>query len=708
MPKQPVDYVNPFLCTLEDHGHCHPAAAFPFGMVQLGPDTWPSSITGDGDWAHSGYNYADGAVRGFSHVRIFGSGGTEVSDRAWFISMLPWIGEPELRPEKLFVKMDKGTEKASPGSYEVHLDGHDVHAELTVSPHCGFHRYTFPAAVDARILLDLHNAVGRSMLRVVSPSEVEGFYERRGTQYFTARFSRACGAFSTWDEDGTARDRPEREGKLVGAALEYGTRAGDAVLVKVGISTISMEQARLNLEAEIPAWDFEGTRKAARRAWETVLGSIEPEGDEEFKEIFHTSVFRSCLLPVTTTDANGKYRGTDGGVHVAEDHVHYDCYAFWDTFRTRDPLLSLAAPAVFRDVARSLVDMYEQGMRTRPFPSVRFEHMLTMVLDAYAKGLGGFDAEKAYAGMRREALEQLPEDLEAVGYKPGRPDQTLEYSYDDWCVAQMARALGKEEDYRKFSARARFYRNTWDARIGFFRARGADGRWMDFPDPTVIDEKHVYEGSMWQWRWFVPHDPAGLAELCGGREAAVEQLDLFFSHDLYNQGNQPDLLAPFLFNPLGAPWLTQKWVRRILAEPMVQRYGTHAWLKKPWNRRIFTAGPDCYLDEMDDDCGCMAAWFAFASMGLFPLAPGDPVYQLTSPLFDKITFRLDPAVYPGGSFTVVSRNLTPDSFYIQSATLNGAPYNRSHIRHADIVRGGTLVFEMGKAANRSWGVEAGG
>lgn len=702
MSKKPVDHVNPFLCTLGDHGHCHPGAAVPFGMVQLGPDTWPSSLTGDGDWAHSGYNYADEAVRGFSHIRIFGSGGTKVVDRAWFISLLPRIGTPEIGRETLFEPIDKKTEKAAPGSYEVRMSRSGIHAELTVTRHCGFHRYAFPAADDAHVLIDLRNAPGESWLKAVSPSEIEGSYDRRGIQYFVARFDKPARAVSTWNGDRIERERAEQRGKSVGAVLEYATRAGEVIHVKVGISTVSAAQARVNLDAEIPAWDFEGTREAARRAWEDVADRIELEGDAEFQEIFHSALYHSCLLPCDVTDANGRYRGTDGQVHDAGDHVHYDSYAFWDTFRTRDPLLSLVQPAVFRDIAKSLVAMYEQGMEHHPFPTVRHEHMLTVVLDAYEKGFRDFDAEKAYAGMRREALAQMPESLEAVGWKPGRPDQTLEYAYDDWCVARMAEALGKGDDRRKFSARAKFYRNTWDASIGFFRARAADGTWLDFPDPTVIDEKHVYEGSMWQWRWFVPHDAAGLAELCGGRQRCIEQLDSFFANDLYNQGNQPDLLAPFLFNPLGAPWLAQKWVHRILAEPMVQRYGTHAWLKQPWNKRIFTAKPDGYLLEMDDDCGCMAAWFVLASMGLFPLTPGDPVYQLVPPLFEKVTLRPDPDIR-GGSFTIVARNLSPRNFYIQSALLNGAPYDRPWIAHADVVRGGTLVYQMGAEPNKSWG-----
>jgi len=305
--------------------------------------------------------------------------------------------------------------------------------------------------------------------------------------------------------------------------------------------------------------------------------------------------------------------------------------------------------------------------------------------------------------MRQEALAQLPEELAKIGYKPKRPDQTLEYAYDDWCVAQMAKALGKEVDFQKFMKRAVFYHNIWDAQLGFFRSRAADGSWLEFPDPTVIDETYVYEATMWQWRWFVLHDIPGLIKLCGGREGFVEQLDNFFSNDLYNQGNQPDLQAPFLFNYAGAPWLTQKWVHKILAEPMVQKYGTHDFLPEPSAGRIFTNQPKGYLLEMDDDCGCMAAWYVLAAIGLFQVTPGLPVYQIVSPLFEKVTLKLDERFYPGSTFTIKANNLSDKNIYIQSAHLNGNEYNKPWIWHQDIVNGGTMVYEMGPVPNKSWG-----
>jgi len=252
--------------------------------------------------------------------------------------------------------------------------------------------------------------------------------------------------------------------------------------------------------------------------------------------------------------------------------------------------------------------------------------------------------------------------------------------------------------------RAGFYPNTWDASIGFLRARSADGTWLDFPEsPTINREKYMYEGSPWQWRWFVPHDVPGMIEMMGGKEKFVADLEYFFSNHLYQAANQPDIHAPFLFNYAGAAWLTQKWVRSLLTEPMTHLYGSHEFYSQPINDRVFKASPNGYLLEMDDDYGCMAAYFAMSAMGLYQVCPGLPVYQLTAPIFDRVAIQLDPEFYPGKKFTIRANNLSRTNIYVQSATLNGQPYDKSSITHAEIVRGGELVFEMGPQPNKNWG-----
>jgi predicted alpha-1,2-mannosidase len=331
--------------------------------------------------------------------------------------------------------------------------------------------------------------------------------------------------------------------------------------------------------------------------------------------------------------------------------------------------------------------------------------MLTVVLDTYVKGLMNSDMETAYRGMRKEIMVQMPDKFEAIGYIPARPDQTCELSYDNWCVAQMAQLLNKKDDFLKFIKRASFYRNTWDNDLGFFRARAASGEWLDFPEnPNINREKYSYEGTPWQWRWFVPHDVPDLIDLIGGRNKFIADLDYFFTNDLYQAGNQPDIHAPFLFNYAAAPWLTQKWVSKILTQPMTQLYGTHDFFEEPIHDRIYKATPDGYLREMDDDYGCMAAWYVMSAVGLYQVCLGKPIYQLSGPIFEKVSINLDTRYYPGREFIIEARDMSQDNIYIQSAVLNGNSYNNSWISHSDIVKGGELIFRMGPQPNKTWGI----
>jgi len=726
--KKYIDYVDPFICTLGDHGHLFPGAVVPFGMVKLSPDTYPSSLTGDGDWAHSGYNYADTQIRGFSHLRIGSSGGTSIYDRAWHISVLPVIGKVEIDPEKLATTIDKNSEQASPGLYQVHLSDFNIHAALTVDKHSGFHKYIFPKSQEAHIVFDMgsKDRIKESSIKIISSDEIVGSISCRGNIHFCAKFSKPFQSFSTWEKE-IYPGQKEIKGKKVGAVLDFQTDDNEIIYLKVGVSAISIDQARKNLDKEIPCWDFNSTVQRAQNSWENALSNILVEGDEEYKTIFYTSLYHSLLQPSITTDVNGKYQGYDTKVHNADGYTHYDNYAFWDSYRTKYPLLSLTAPKVMKDIVLSILDIYEQSSEYWtytnnehkphvggfsctgpsgyiPFLNCRNEHMLTAVVDAYAKDILNTKQQMAYKGARKEIMVQMPDKYEKIGYIPARPDQTCEYAYDNWCVAEMAKLENNPEDYSKFMKRASLYKNTWDSSIGFFRARKANGKWLDFPEsPTENREKYMYEGTPWQWRWFVPHDVQGLIDLIDGREKFVADLDYFFKNDLYQAGNQPDLHAPFLFNYAGAPWLTQKWVRKILTEPFTQLYGTHELFEKPIHDRIFKTTPDGYLLEMDDDYGSMAAWYVLSAMGLFQVCPGQPIYQLTAPIFDRVTVKLDKAIYAGEKFIIEAKNLSSKNIYIQSATLNNVPYEKPWISHREIVSGGKLVFEMGTEPNRDWG-----
>lgn len=700
----PVDFVNPFICTEGDHGQLYPGATCPFGAVKLSPDTYPHGFKGH---AHAGYDFADVRILGFSHVRV---GGMGCNGEGGNVLFLPVIGDVSFQPEKYHQGIIKSTEKAEPGYYAVQFEN-QIQAELTVTEHAGLHRYQFPAAKEAHILIDLGRTFTKmadARLEIVASNAVQGKLtathncsrQDTYTLYFWATFSKPFHSVTT----PTGADEKIQTGKNSAVLLNFETDSDEVIFAKVGISAISADQARQDCEFEIPDWDFEKVRTASREKWAHLLNRVEVEGDAEYKNIFYTALYHSYTMPMNSTSpVTRQYRGTDNQLHKAKDYTHYDCYSMWDTFRSKYPLVALLEPGVMNDIARSLVDYYQQGLDNWPFLMIRREHTGTVLLDAFRKNIRNFDIEAAYQGMKQDALEQMPEAWEKLGYVPARPDRTLEYAYDDWCVAWLARKLGHAEDAARFEKRARNYRNIWDESVQSSRARDENGNWLPFPDPTVIDETYVYEASMWQWRWFVPHDMRGLIELMGGRKKFVQTLNYFFENDLYNQGNQPDLQAPYQFNFAGAPWLTQKWVRRILTEPMRQKYGTHGFFKEPIFDRIFKTEPKGYLLEMDDDCGTMAAWFVFGAMGFYPVCVGEPVYEIGTPIFEKITINLDQNFCRGKTFVIQAQNASRENFYIQSATLNGKPYSKPWLHHDDIAGGGKLVFEMGPEPNKAWG-----
>jgi predicted alpha-1,2-mannosidase len=726
--KRPVDYVDPFICTQGDHGQWLPAALVPFGLVELCPDTYPGSLTADGDFAHSGYDFSDNQIRGFSHMHRGSSGGGSIHDRAGLISLVPFTNVPS---DTFFVNpildIDKKTETATAGYYSVHLTKDDILAELTATEHVGMHQYTFQKGKTAKIFLNSGKRGSSVSCSLASPTRLEGAV---GNRYFVAEFDSPVVKTSVWT--GSRLDDGKMTGTQAGAGLvcEFGEMKNNILLVKVGLSLTSIEAAAKNLDTECSDWNFTSIRGKAITAWNTALSAIKVSGkNEDDKTIFYTALYHTCFLPQIINDVDGSYPGLDQQPHKADGYNHYDNYAFWDSFRTKYPLYSLWIPGVYRDIVKSLRDIYEQAGSWDPFPdndhpphgfcyvvrgkdgylpfsTCRHEHMLMVVADAYMKGLMDIDMKPVYPHMKKEAFLQMPEKYDSIGFIPARPDQTGEYSWDSWCLAQVAKSIGNQEDYNYFMKRSEYWRNTWDPSIKYFRARAADGSWLDFPDdPTVNREKYTYEGSKWHWRWNIIHDMPSLIDNFGGKEAFLKELEYFFDNDLYTAGNQIDLHAPFLFNLAGSPWLSQKWVHKILTEPIVQKYGTHNFFPEPIFDRVYKTTPDGFLEEMDDDYGCMSAWYVMSSMGIYQVCPGDPVYQLTSPIFDLVTIHLDSKIYSGKSFTIKANKLNKENFYINSATLNGKPLNRSWLSHEEIVKGGELVYEMGPEPNKHWGVE---
>ncbi len=730
--RLPADYVDPFICSEGDHGQWDPSALVPSGLVKLGPDTYPGSLTGDGDYAHSGYNYSDSIFRGFSHFHKGSSGGGRVCDRAGKLSILPFSHEPtDTFMVNPLAAVDKKTEKASPGYFSVDLKEDGIHVELTATGHVGVHRYTFQPGRSARLYLNpgKMDHSWAMTLNMIDDKGLEGVLSVGAGIHFIVCFDRPVLSTTLWTGDKMEPGNSLEQVRNGGIVCDFGDLEGKPLMVKVAVSLTTQDAAKNNLQAECPGWDFDRIRQQAVDQWNAKLGHIKVEGNEEYKTIFYTALYHSCFLPVVLSDVSGKYPGLDGQVHQAKGYKYYYDYAFWDSFRTKYPLYSLYNQETYKDIIRSLVDICEQADNCGPFPqsthlphspgfeyygkngyqpfgNCRNEHMLMVMTDAYEKGLFGPDMKKVYPYLRKEAMIQMPEKYDSIGYIPARPDQTGEYCWDSWCVAQVAKSIVNGADYNYFMKRSEYWKNTWDPSLRFFRARAADGSWLDFPeDPGVNREKYTYEGTAWQYRWNILHDIPSLIEAFGGKENFVKELEYFFDHDLYTAGNQPDLQAPFLFNPASASWLSQKWVHKILTEPMVQRYGTHNFFPKPINDRIYKTTPDGYLEEMDDDYGCMSSWYAMASMGFYQICPGSPVFQLTSPVFDKIIIRPDVKDGDSKTFTIEAKNLSPSDYYIQSATLNGKPLNRSWLNYDEIARGGKLIYEMGSDPNKNWGTE---
>jgi predicted alpha-1,2-mannosidase len=727
-PKPPISYVDPFICTQGDHGHWLPAALVPFGLVELCPDTWPGSMTGDGDYAHSGYDYSDDHIRGFSHFHRGSSGGTTIHDRAGILSVVPFNGMP---CDTFFCNpvstVDKISEKAEAGFYSVYLPDDSILAELTATIHSGFHRYTFSGSKGNRLFIYQGNRSGSTGISCIQTDKytLEGSV---GDKYFLIRFNSPLSKIKSW-----SRTVPENlisalDQQSDGFICEFDDTGDSILLIKVGVSLTSKEAAGKNLDTECYHWDFDKIRNDASESWNSLLSSIEVKGKNiNDKTIFYTALYHTCFLPVIQSDADGIYYGPDKQLHKAKGYIHYGGYAFWDSFRTKYPLYSLFIPRIYSEIITSLRDLYLQadnwgslpGSDHPPhgvifkaigkdgyemFASCRHEHMLMVIADAYFKGLIKSDIREFYPFMFREVMLQMPEKYDSIDYIPARPDQTGEYCWDNWVLAQVARTIDYDESYQYLMKRSDYWKNMWDSTLRFFRARAADGTWLDFPeDPSVNREKYTYEGSKWHWRWNILHDVPSLIDAFGGEKKFVKELECFFEEDLYTAGNQIDLQSPFLFNMAGAPWLTQKWVRKILTEPIVQKYGTHGFFAEPVFDRVYKALPDGYLEEMDDDYGCMAAWYNMSAMGLYQLCPGNPVYQLTAPVFKKVIINLDRSVYPGNRFTIEANDLSKKNIYIQSATLNGKPFSRSSITHEEIVKGGKLVFRMGDKPNMKWG-----
>ncbi len=669
----PTALVDPFIGTAGDCGQLSPAANYPFGMVRLGPDTLIRS--------HSGYNYLMDLTSGFSHTRIDGVGCSGVGGD---VRILPGLGDQANGS----LQMDKETEVALPGYYAVELLQQEqrIQAEMTVSAHAGLHRYHFPSSNTSNLFINFNDPITARIDGAwnfdESANEISGWVaaknvcnEGQYTLYFSMSFNRAAASYE--------RQASSRGGDNL--LLRFAA-SDEPLLVKIGFSSVDETSAANDRDLEIPGWDFDILRKQSRQAWQQELARFEIDGTGENHTLFYTMFYRSLLTPANITTHAGSYRGTDGQTHQADGYSHYHGWSLWDTYRNKFALISLQNPVRSGEIMQSLVDVYQQGKAAwstehEPYPNVRTEHAASLLLDASRKHIEGFSLADAYEAILAEA-ETLPLDS---------PDKHLESSFDRWVIAQIAKELNDTPRYEEFSALAKEYENVWR---DTFQTLGDDA--------DVMHARGLYEGTLWQYRWAVVHDIRGMIELDGGSAAFLQNLTQFFEQELYNHGNEPDIHTPFLFHYVGAPWKSQHLVYSLMAEEVNQWYGTHEKWSEPFHGRIYRAQPEGLIPEMDDDDGTMAAWFVLAAIGLYPVTIGQPIYTLTTPLFEKIVLHPD----ENTAFTILAPGVSPERRYIQSATLNGEALTRAWLHHDDIRNGGELRLELGTTPNKQWGSAA--
>lgn len=739
-------YVNPMIgasTNVGDAGVYHglgktfPGAATPYGMVQVSPNT----ITG-GDNG-SGYSSEHTSIEGFAFTQMSGVG--------WFgdlgnFLVMPTTGSLKTHSGRLEEpgkgyrsRYDKNSEQASAGYYSVFLSDYQVRAEATAAPHSGMLRFTFPKNEQSRIQIDLARRVGgtstRQYIHVLNDRTITGWMkctpEGGGwgngdgkadyTVYFHAEFSKPFAAHGIWSAeipdtlsrkresvvseayqeliaDAEVRDGlEEAEGDHLGFFAEFATEDEEVILMKAGISFVDMEGARKNLKAEITEFDFDRVHKDAVALWNTSLSRIRiAGGSEEEKTIFYTALYHTQIDPRIFEDVDGRYPGGDGVPHLSETFTKRTIFSGWDVFRSQFPLQTLINPQLVNDMINSLITLAdEKGLGYLE----RWELLnaysgcmlgnpaVSVIADAYAKGIRGFDLGKAYE-LCRGSVEKFGNG--ELGYTPGNLgiSFTLEYAYFDWCMAQLALGMNKPDDAEKYLDRAQAYRNIFDPEKGWFRPRDAQGDWIPWPEQGRLEQWYgSMESNAYQQGWFVPHDVAGMVALMGGEEAVRKDLLAFFENtpehmmwnNYYNHANEPVHHAPFLFNRLNSPWLTQKWSRLIA-------------------RRAYKNSVEGLVGN--EDVGQMSAWYVLAASGLHPIAPGDTRYEISSPVFSRIELN----AHTNHPFTITANGNSTENIYIQSASLNGRKYDKSFLDHSDIISGGELILEMGPEPNKSWGL----
>jgi predicted alpha-1,2-mannosidase len=693
-------YVNPFIGT-GGHGHTFPGPTVPFGMVQLSPDTRLKGWDGC-----SGYHYSDNVIYGFSHTHLSGTGCSDYGD----ILLMPTVGKPKFGNKQYASPFKKENERASAGYYTVFLEKPKVKVELTATTRSGLHKYTFPKSTSANIILDLthRDRVKQGEINFVGNTEITGkrvsaAWANNQMLFYVIQFSKPFTKSGIVKANVINESLKHDTGSLLKAFVSFNTEEEEVIYARVGISAVSIENARKNLAEEQPEFDFEKVKNNAAFLWNNELNKINVEStDEESKQKFYTALYHCMISPNMYMDVDGSYRGRDFQIHQTPSFNYYTVFSLWDTYRALHPLLTLIDKERTSDFINTFIKQYEEGGRLPVWELSSCEtdcmigyHAIPVIAEAFMKDVKNFNQEKAYAAMKNSAMEDRNglRSYKENGYikfmgEGQNVSRTLEYAYDDWCIAMVAKQMGKTEDYLYFTKRALNYKNLFDPSTGFMRPK--QDVFMSPFDPYRVDHNYT-EGNAWQYSFYVPHDLSGQMNLLGGKEKLAAFLDSLFTTSSkltghsppditgmigqYVHGNEPSHQIAYEYNYAGQPWKTQAMTRRIINE-------------------MYHAAPDGLAGN--EDCGQMSAWYVMSALGFYAVCPGGSQYAIGSPIFSNATIRLENQK----QFTVKTNG---SGAYIQSAQLNGKPYNKSYLEYSDINNGGVIEFKMGNEPNRNWG-----
>lgn len=703
-----IGYVNPMIGT-DFTGNTYPGAQVPFGMVQLSPD---NGLPG---WDRiSGYFYPDSTIAGFSHTHLSGTGAGDLYDISFMPVTNPYKTGAE--PLGIYSSFSHNDESASAGYYRVLLKDYNINVELTATERCGIQRYTFPEA-ESSIFLNLKKAMNwdftaDSHIEVVDSCTIRGYRYSWGWSpkqhvYFQTRFSRPFDAFQLDTTAIITKDKG-RVGTATVARFDFKTKQNEEILVTTALSGTSMEAAARNLEAEAPKDDFDFYMKQAQENWTKELAKIEVTSDDaDKKTIFYTVMYHAMLAPTIYSDVDGSYFGPDGQVHQAEGWTNYSTFSLWDTYRASHPLFTYLQPERVSDMIQCFLHFYEQNGALPLWNLYGWEtdmmigyHAVPVIVDAYLKGIGDFDPVKALEACVTTANR---DDYRSIGFYKEKGyvasdhenwsmSKTMEYAYDDYCIARMAEAMGEKEIADEFYRRSQNYRNVFNPETSFMQPRDSKGNFIPNYDPEAYIED-ICESNGWQYYWSVAHDIDGLIELTGGEARFAERLDSMFTYETadksklpifstgmigqYAHGNEPGHHVIYLYNRVKQPWKTQQYAAQVM-------------------HTLYKNTPDGICGN--EDCGQMSSWYVFSAMGFYPVDPISGQYEIGSPIFPEVKMYLA----NGKTFVVRAENVSDENIYIQSVTVNGQPYNKSYITHEMIMQGDTIHFVMGNKPGPVW------